>query len=110
MSPDAYDANYRKLLDSLDEAADLLRRHNEQFWADGLAADRARIAEGDRYALDHLLSAFGGMGSLNDVVPHGSSPSQPFDEVVRAANDRLSDLRDAIWHAAKDMQAELRRS
>jgi Domain of unknown function (DUF6966) len=109
MSAD-FDVSYQKLLDSLDETVALLRRHAEQHWADWLAADRARIAEGDRYALDHLFSAFGGMGSLNDLVLQGPDPAHSFDDELRSANDRLWDLRDAIWRAGKEVQAELRRS
>lgn len=69
VSADYFDISYRKLLDSLDETVTLLQLHSEQCWADWLAADKERIADGDRYFLDHLLSAFGGMRSFNDLVP-----------------------------------------
>jgi hypothetical protein len=109
MSAD-FDVSYQKLLDSLDETVALLRRHAERHWVNWLEADRARIAEGDHYALDHLLSAFGGMGSLNDLVLQSADPARSFDDELRADNDRLWDLRDAIWRAAKEMQGELGRS
>jgi hypothetical protein len=109
VSTDTFDSSYQKLLDSLNETVALLREHSEEHWASWLAADRERIAGGDRYALDHLLSAFGGMGSLNDLVLQRPDATQPFSDDLRSANERLWDLRDAIWHSATHMKADLRR-
>jgi hypothetical protein len=39
-------------------------------WAERLAGDLRTIRAGDAYGLDHLLQAFGGMGSINDLVIH----------------------------------------
>jgi hypothetical protein len=52
----------------LREAEQLLRDHNQRQWADWLAKDAHRIHQLDFYGVEHLLSAFGGMGSLNDLV------------------------------------------
>ena len=57
-----------RLLATLDDAAALLVEHGEHEWAAWLQGDRRRIAQGDFAGLDHLLAAFGGMGSLNDLV------------------------------------------
>lgn len=108
VSDEAFNSSYQKLLDSLDQTVALLREHSEHHWATGLEVDRGRIADGDGHALDHLLSAFGGMGSLNDLVLHGPTPGAPWNDALRAANDRLSDLRESIWRAAVEIRAELR--
>ena len=107
MTADDFDANYQKLLAALDQAVALLEQHSEQHWAAWLATDRARIAEGDRYALDNLLLAFGGMGSFNDLVLQRRDQKVPFDDAQLAANRRLREYRRTIWAAAKAMQREL---
>lgn len=92
------------LLAALDEAATLLRAYGVEGWAAWLEDDRRRIAEGHHDALDHLLSAFGGMGSLNDVELHwrrddlGDSDLGR-DDVLRD-DDRLNELRTRIYSEA----------
>jgi hypothetical protein len=56
------------LVQKLREAEKVLRAYHESRWADWLASDADRIHRLDFYGVEHLLSAFGGMGSLNDVV------------------------------------------
>lgn len=57
-----------ELISALDEAGMLLREANETHWAGWLEKDRRLIASGDFYGVEHLLQAFGGMGSLNDIA------------------------------------------
>jgi hypothetical protein len=104
-----FDAQYDRLLANLDGAVALLRAYAKGHWADWLESDRAKIAGGDRYALDHLLSAFGGMGSLNDLVIHPVN-GDPIEEVdVDPVNRRLHGYRHEIWSAATAMKRELNR-
>ena len=85
--------NVEALVDAATTAAELLRWHGEEHWAGELDRDAKRIASGDFYGVEHLLSAFGGMGSLNDVrLAH------------RADDDRLWSLRDLIWSNARALQ------
>jgi hypothetical protein len=56
-----------KLAEFLDQAETLLRQHQIPHWADWLARDAQRIRNQDFYGIEHLRSAFGGMGSLNDL-------------------------------------------
>lgn len=88
------------LIAALDEAVTLLRAYGVEGWAAWLEDDRRRIAEGDHDGLDHLLSAFGGMGSLNDVELHWWRDDR-HDEVVRddvlRDDDRLNELRTRIY-------------
>jgi hypothetical protein len=43
-------------------------RHGQDYFADWVDGDRAKIADGDADGASHFLQAFGGIGSLNDVV------------------------------------------
>jgi hypothetical protein len=56
------------LIRELDETAQLLRRYGERQWAAWLERDAHLLGESDGEGIRHLLSAFGGMGSLNDVI------------------------------------------
>jgi hypothetical protein len=57
-----------RLLRVRDELGGLLRRHGQDYFADWVDGDRAKIADGDADGASHFLQAFGGIGSLNDVV------------------------------------------
>ena len=75
----------------LEEAEVLLRNHGISHWADWLGKDARLIRCLDFYGIEHLLSAFGGMGSLNDLVlaqPNENNPS-----ILVASSD------DARFHA-----------
>jgi hypothetical protein len=109
VAEDMFDADYERLLTNLDGAVALLRTYATSFWADWLSEDRAKIADGDRYALDHLLSAFGGMGSLSDLVIHPVNGDPIHDEDIDHVNQRLNVYRHEIWTAATTMKRELNR-
>jgi hypothetical protein len=63
----------KELIEVLERAASLLRRHDEPDWASWLESDRALLERGDFYGVTHFLSAFGGMGSLSDITFHASN-------------------------------------
>ena len=70
-------SRHERLLRTLDELVDLLVAGGDEQWAAWLSGDRRRIAGGDRHGLDHLLQAYGGMGSFNDVqLRHGDEQLQ----------------------------------
>jgi hypothetical protein len=53
------------LAQMLDQAEALLRSYGQVRWAEWLTKDERLIRSLDGYGLEHLLSAYGGMGSLN---------------------------------------------
>lgn len=95
-----------ELTSVLESLEALLQAHGERHWSAWIEADRRRIAASDVFGLDHLLSAYGGMGSLNDLIlcPENGHLIRPDD--VRAVNDRLRDLRSRAY----DLAARLRDS
>lgn len=56
-----------RLLHNLDRGIDLYHRFRVTPWEQWLRTDRARIAAGDADGLTHMRSAYGGMGSINDL-------------------------------------------
>jgi len=95
------------LLQALDEAISILATVGEQHWHSWLEHDRDRVANGDAYGLEHLLAAFGGMGSFNDLVLSPANGHAGTDEELRVMDDRLYSLRDQIWTDCRSLQREL---
>jgi hypothetical protein len=89
------------------ELETLLGNVGEDFWRDWIRKDLTKIEHGDRYALDHFLKAFGGMGSFNDLVIHPVNGHEISEEHIAPANDRLGVLRSRAWASARAMQREL---
>ncbi len=87
------------LLPILDELIALLRESDQKHWAAWLEKDRGLVADGDFYGVEHLLRAFGGMGSFNDVV---------LGEAERDA--RLDALRGALYDCAASVRRARERS
>lgn len=69
----------------LEEAEALLRKHGISHWADWLGKDARLIRGLDFYGIEHLLSAFGGMGSLNDLGL--VRPSKDYPSILVASSD-----------------------
>lgn len=128
MDADEFEVRLARLLATLDDAAALLVEHGEHGWAAWLEGDRRRIAQGDLAGLDHLLAAFGGMGSLNDLVfdpRNGNALSPGHDADHRTGrgtgrgtdrhpvddrdNEALDAFRSSIYADATAVRHELRR-
>lgn len=88
------------LLLLLADAVSLLEGVGESHWAAWLQGDLTRLNRGDGYAIEHLLGAYGGMGSINDVVigPHNGHDISEHDG--EAATAELRRLLSAIYDIA----------
>lgn len=86
----------------LDEIAALLRAHGETHWSSWLAEDAERIRKGDPEGLRHFLSAFGGMGSLTDLVLCPENGHRIARSQVDAVNGRLKRLLDRAATLARE--------
>jgi len=96
----------KSLIRILDELVALLRRHGEAHWASWLESDLCRIRAGDFSGVTHFLSAYGGMGSFNDLMIHPSNGHCVDDGEVHRVNASLSDLRSRAWSFANDISRE----
>jgi hypothetical protein len=94
------DADVVRLADALDDLATFLIAHSEPSWGDWIARDAVLVRRGDGRGVTHFLSAFGGMGSLNDLLfdqENGNAASEP---EAKALNERFEELRDRAWRQA----------
>lgn len=110
MSADGYEGRSDWLASKLNEVIVLLREHGEAHWLSWAERCRRELLAGDPVVYDEILEAFGGMGSFNDllVLRHNGHLIEQNQE--QAVNDRLADLRTAIWTNATALRHEARSS
>jgi hypothetical protein len=96
------------LVGLLEQTVSLLRSHGEDHWADWLEADAEAIRRRDGWGIEHFLAAFGGGGSLLDLVFHPFNGNASTAEDGRAATEQLHELLDEAYVMAQDMAYELR--
>ena len=90
------DRQAEELLDALDEAEELLRRHDQAHWADWLARGARDVRAGDFGGVEHVLRAFGGMGSISDVVL--STDDARLRRLLARVFDAATELRRLQFH------------
>lgn len=77
----------------------LLARCGERGWADAMIRCRQKVESSSEGHLSDagrlILTMFGGMGSLNDVVLHRDG------RALKAENDRLGRQKEWLWQLAK---------
>lgn len=104
---DAFDNEYEELLTKLDQLVLLLERHGEAHWVNWLSTDRKLLARSDAKALAHVRSAFGGMGSLNDLYIHPANGHLIDAEYLDKANNELSELRSDVYKLTVTLQRSM---
>jgi hypothetical protein len=90
-----------ELLTVLDELQALLRRVGERHWSSWVEASARTIRGGDLAGVEHLLSAYGGMGSFNDLFLHSTNGHEVSASEVELTNRELSRLRSRAWDLAQ---------
>jgi hypothetical protein len=97
------------LLQHLSQTVFLLRAYQRTHWADWLQRDYDEIARGDFRGIQHLLGAFGGMGSLNDVMIHPLNGDQVTEEEGAEITATLHQLLRDIYVLATSIRRDYER-
>lgn len=86
----------------LDELASVLERDGNTHWGSWMRNARARLLNSDYLGIEHLLSAYGGMGSLTDVVLGQSYKDGAIEwkPECDALNERFTVLSSKAWELA----------
>ncbi len=95
-------AERRDLLRSIAELIQLLETVGEERWAEWLRSDLQRLTTGDAHALRHVLSAFGGMGSLSGLMIHPLNGHGVDEDEAVQLNKRLGQLRGEVHRLTRD--------
>jgi len=91
----------KTLLEAIVKCATMLRSVGETFWSDRLEHFSATRADEMRQAdLDEILSWYGGMGSLNDLVICQQNGHQIANTDEDKVNRELADIRERIYQCA----------
>ncbi len=104
---DRFDALVAKLRRDLVDCVELLQHVGEERWADRLQGTVTRLDAFERRAFEHVLGAFGGMGSFTDLVLHPMNGHDLGDSEIDVTNERLERLRSAIYRTANDLRRDL---
>ncbi|WP_299053183.1 hypothetical protein [uncultured Nocardioides sp.] len=102
------DERYARLLTALVDARDLLERAGEARWAQWLARVETEVRAHDAHGLRRLRGAFGGTGSLNDLVLTPVNGHTVAPDEVHAVNRTLMGLLDAAYGDASALLRDLR--
>ena len=81
-----------ELISVLTSLVPFLREFGEQRWVVWIEKSNRRLRDGDLYGAEYLLRAYGGMGSLTDVV------------VPQAQSAIFATLRNRAWELARFIQ------
>lgn len=102
---EAFDAHYEALISLLDEMIRLLRAEQETFFLDWFEKDRAGIVGGRTHSVQHLLAAYGGAGSINDVLFQDHGTQRKFErlrhEIHEHAYAMLAELDEGGYYVSK---------
>lgn len=97
-----------RLLATLDDLGRFLRDHGESHWAEWIERDAEWIRRHDLYGVTHFLSAFGGMGSLNDFSFWPANGNAGSVEEARRLNRRFRQLAEEGFELAQRRREEER--
>jgi hypothetical protein len=94
----------QQLIFILEQIAHLLVTHGEHHWSAWITRDITTMKNHNANGIVHLLSAYGGMGSFNDLWLCSTNGHRIDDSEVIKVNDKLSALRSEAYALAKEME------
>lgn len=92
----------QELIGVLNELASILEGDGNAHWSGWIQNARTRLLNSDYSGIEYLLSAYGGMGSLNDVVLGQSYKEGVFawkPEHIKL-NEKFTALSSKAWELA----------
>ena len=91
------------LLEILNEIIQLLESDGEQHWSRWMRQVHTQVSNSDYAGIEKLMSAYGGMGSFNDLVICQEYENGQFrwKEGHVEKNKKLSELRSQVWELAQ---------
>jgi hypothetical protein len=95
-----------RLIHVLGEMADLLESDGERNWQYWARGARSMLMQGDYSAISYVRTAYGGMGTLNDLVLGQTEENGvwTWKPGYRELNDRFDHLRGQAWELTDDIK------
>lgn len=99
--------NTQRLVLELEKGADLLRSCSENHWANWLTKSATLLRRGQLKGIEHFEQAFGGMGSINDLMlsPVNGHTMQEFE--VELYNEKLASHLSAAHELIKEIRKNM---
>lgn len=97
-----------ELIDVFDQLIKVLESNGEMHWSRWMQKVQAYLIDSDYYGVTYLLSAYGGMGSFNDLVL-GQNPNLGAFAWAPGHVD-INDNLQALRHRAAQLALEIQRS
>lgn len=97
----------RQLIIILEQIECLLVTCGEQHWSAWITRDITAIKKHDFHGIVHLLSAYGGMGSFNDLWLCAANGHRIGESEIMDVNDKLSALRSRAYTLAKEIENKI---
>jgi len=97
------DSGTKELIDVLGELITLLESDGNRHWSGWMQRAKSRLERLDYSGAEYLLSAYGGMGSFNDLILGQTQLNGQFawKPAHVELNDRLDELRGKAWQLAQ---------
>lgn len=97
-----------ELLEILNELIQLLESDGEEHWSKWIRQSREQLQNSDFSGIEYLLSAYGGMGSFNDLIIFQGYENGKFQWKDRHVekNNRLNELRSKAWKLADGIRRD----
>lgn len=90
--------------------SEILKKYEFAQWEAWVRRDVGRIVDGDYEGVVSLLTAFGGMGSLSDVLVHPMNGHDIEPGDIDRVNAELAEARGDLYVAATDLKRLLDRT
>lgn len=100
---------FRRLLINVERTCDVLVGVGETHWADWMDAVFRELQAHDAHGLDRLLAAYGGMGSLNDLVITTMNGHRVETAEMAAVNQEFGALKSDMYADALALRRALDR-
>ena len=97
-----------ELIDVLDQLIKVLESDDEIHWSRWMRKAQAYLIDSDYYGITYLLSAYGGMGSFNDLVLGQNANAGAFAWSLGHVD--INDNLQALRHRAAQLALEIQRS
>ena len=92
-----------ELVNELEGCASFLRECSEVKWAYWLENSASLLKSGQISGIDHYKGAFGGMGSINDLVLHPINGHTIKETEINSANEKLKVYFSTICQLAEEV-------
>ncbi len=86
----------KKLIEVVDKLILILNDDDQKHWSNWMSQAKNRLIASDFSGIEKVLSAYGGMGSSNDICL----------SKVNRTNENFSELQNQAWELATDIKHE----